>query len=307
MSNPLDRPIWSALTTRQKAISHGSDRARRFPADVAPFADVGDTADLAELAALVPAGDFVVMFTGEPVEAPPGLAIVDTSSGNQMVLESLRAPQGDFDISPLAAADVPAMQELVRLTNPGPFGPRTIELGRFVGIRRDGRLVAMAGERLKPEGHTEITGVCTHPDHRGRGYSQALVADVARHILGRGDTPFLHVYSTNKSAITLYEKLGFSSDAQCASLFCAARHERQGAYRSHKRTPDALLEGHPSRAWPPLGRRGARREVRPQHAEGNLAVGEIAIAAAVASGQRRADPRHLVDLRNQRRLRSDCR
>ena len=209
MSNPLDRPIWSALTTRQKAISHGSDRARRFPADVAPFADVGDTADLAELAALVPAGDFVVMFTGEPVEAPPGLAIVDTSSGNQMVLEFLRAPHGDFDISPLAAADVPAMQELVRLTNPGPFGPRTIELGRFVGIRRDGRLVAMAGERLKPEGHTEITGVCTHPDHRGRGYSQALVADVARHILGRGDTPFLHVYSTNKSAITLYEKLGF--------------------------------------------------------------------------------------------------
>jgi predicted GNAT family acetyltransferase len=101
------------------------------------------------------------------------------------------------------------MQELVRLTNPGPFGPRTIELGRFVGIRRDGRLVAMAGERLKPEGHTEITGVCTHPDHRGRGYSQALVADAARHILGRGDTPFLHVYSTNRGAITLYEKLGF--------------------------------------------------------------------------------------------------
>ena len=209
MLNPLDRPIWSALTSRQRSISLGGDRARRFPAEVAPFADVGNTADLAELAALVPAGDFVVMFTGEPVEAPPGLAIVDTSSGDQMVLESLRAPQGDFDISPLAAADVAAMQELVRLTNPGPFGPRTIELGRYVGIRRDGRLVAMAGERLKPEGHTEITGVCTHPDHRGRGYSQALVADAARHILGRGDTPFLHVYSTNRSAITLYEKLGF--------------------------------------------------------------------------------------------------
>lgn len=209
MLNPLDRPIWSALTTRQKANSLGSDRARRLPADVAPFADVRDMADLAELAVLVPAGDFVVMFTGEPVEVRPGLAIVDTSSADQMVLQSLRAPHGDFDIFPLAAADVVAMQELVRLTNPGPFGPRTIELGRFVGIRRDGRLVAMAGERLKPEGHTEITGVCTHPEHRGRGYSQALVADVARHIRGRGDTPFLHVYSTNKGAITLYEKLGF--------------------------------------------------------------------------------------------------
>lgn len=209
MSNPLDRPIWSALTTRQRAISLGSDRARRLPADVAPFADVAGPRDMGELASLVPAGDFVVMFSGEPVEAPPGLTIADTSSGDQMVLESLRAPGVDFDIAPLTTADVPAMQALVKLTNPGPFGPRTIELGRFVGIHSGGRLVAMAGERLKPEGHTEITGVCTDPEHRGRGYSQALVADVARHILGRGDTPFLHVYSTNTSAIALYEKLGF--------------------------------------------------------------------------------------------------
>jgi ribosomal protein S18 acetylase RimI-like enzyme len=209
MSNPLDRPIWSALSTRQRAISLGSDRARRLPADVAPFADVRDAADMAELASLVPPGDFVVMFTGRPVEPPPGLAIADASSGDQMVLEALRAPEGDIGIAELTAADVPAMRELVKLTNPGPFGPRTIELGRFVGIRRDGRLVAMAGERLKPEGHTEITGVCTHPEHRGRGYSQVLVADVARHVLARGDTPFLHVYSTNTSAIALYEKLGF--------------------------------------------------------------------------------------------------
>jgi ribosomal protein S18 acetylase RimI-like enzyme len=212
MGSPLDRPIWSALTTRQRAISLGGDRARRLPADMAPFADVADTADpadLKELAGLVPAGDFVVMFTDGPVEPPAGLAIADTSSGDQMVLESLRAPEGDFDIAPLTTADVPAMQELVRLTNPGPFGPRTVELGRFVGIRAGGRLAAMAGERLKPEGYTEITGVCTHPEHRGRGLSQALVADVARHILGRGDTPCLHVYSTNASAVALYAKLGF--------------------------------------------------------------------------------------------------
>lgn len=209
MTNPLDRPIWSALTTRQRTISLGSDRARRLPADVAPFADVADMADMAELAVLVPHGDLVVMFTDGPVEAPPGLTAADTSSADQMVLEALRAPEGDIDVAELTNADVPAMQELVRLTNPGPFGPRTIELGRFVGIRREGRLVAMAGERLRPEGHTEITGVSTHPEHRGRGYSLALVANVARHILGRGDTPFLHVYSTNTSAIALYEKLGF--------------------------------------------------------------------------------------------------
>ncbi len=209
MPSPLDHPIWSALTTRQKPIAIGNDSARRFPADVAPFADVGDLADLPELAALVPAGDFIVMFTGEPVEAPHGLTVVETSSGDQMVLDSLKPLRDDLGIAALTAADVPAMQELVRLTNPGPFGPRTIELGRFVGIRRDGQLVAMAGERLKPEGHTEITGVCTHPEHRGRAYSQALVANVARHILDRGDTPFLHVYSTNRAAIALYGKLGF--------------------------------------------------------------------------------------------------
>jgi ribosomal protein S18 acetylase RimI-like enzyme len=209
MPSPLDHPIWSALTTRQEPISIGNDCARRFPADVAPFADVRDSDCLPELAAIVPVGDQVVMFTGAPVEPPRGVAIIEASSGDQMVLDRLRATADDVAITALTAADVPAMHELVRLTNPGPFGPRTIELGRFVGIRRDGRLVAMAGERLKPEGHTEITGVCTHPEHRGRAYSQALVANVASHILNRGDIPFLHVYSTNGAAIALYEKLGF--------------------------------------------------------------------------------------------------
>ena len=109
MFNPLDRPIWSALTSRQRSIARGGHRARRFPTRSPRSPMSGIAADLAQLAALVPVGDFVVMFPGEPVEAPPGLAIVDTSSADQMVLEFLGAPHADFDISPLAAADVAAI------------------------------------------------------------------------------------------------------------------------------------------------------------------------------------------------------
>jgi ribosomal protein S18 acetylase RimI-like enzyme len=209
MTSPLDQPIWSALTTRQRALSLGNDRLRLYPAAVAPFADARDSADLSDLASHIAAGDVAVLFTKEPVERPDGLTLLEATSGNQMVLQSLRAPGPAAGIVELDSEDVPAMRELVALTGPGPFGPRTIELGRFVGIRSGGRLVAMAGERMKPAGFTEISAVCTHPDHRGRGHSKALVADVARNILDQGDTPFLHVFSSNTDAIALYEQLGF--------------------------------------------------------------------------------------------------
>jgi predicted GNAT family acetyltransferase len=93
--------------------------------------------------------------------------------------------------------------------HPGPFVERTHELGRFIGVRHEGQLVAMAGERMKPEGFTEISGVCTHPDHRGRGYAAALMCEVARAIFARGETPFLHAFDDNTNAIALYERLGF--------------------------------------------------------------------------------------------------
>src|SRR6202165_1332982 len=106
----------------------------------------------------------------------------------------------------LGTDDVPAMMELTELTKPGPFSSRTHELGTFLGIRVDGQLVAMAGERLKPANYTEITAVCVHPSHRGRGYGQILLGAVARQISARGEIPFLHVFSNNESAIALYRR-----------------------------------------------------------------------------------------------------
>jgi predicted GNAT family acetyltransferase len=110
----------------------------------------------------------------------------------------------------LTPADVPEMMELVELTKPGPFAARTITLGSYVGVRSGGHLVAMAGERMKFDGFTEISAVCTHPDHRGQGHSSLLVRTLVRNILDRGETPFLHIFSDNVRAASLYGRLGFA-------------------------------------------------------------------------------------------------
>lgn len=126
-----------------------------------------------------------------------------------MIAERLTAGPDLPDVLDLTDAEGAEMLALATLTNPGPFFERTHQLGRFVGVRREGRLVAMAGERLQPEGYTEVSGVCTHPDHRGRGYAAALMRLVAGRIFARDEQPFLHAYATNTGAIALYETLGF--------------------------------------------------------------------------------------------------
>ena len=127
----------------------------------------------------------------------------------QLVLDRLAAVPATAPIVELGPADASEMVALAKLTEPGPFEARTPELGGFVGVRVDGRLVAMAGERMKPEGFTEVSGVCTHPDHRGHGYAAMLSAVVADRIVARGETPFLHAFASNRAAVALYERLGF--------------------------------------------------------------------------------------------------
>lgn len=206
----LDHPIWSALTTAHRSLAEGGSRARRYPAAIGPFAALVDetpeaAAELRTLAAAAP----VVLFTRAPVGPIEGLDAGFRGKGRQMV--AVRGPDAAAlpETVVLGADDVPAMLELTALTKPGPFFRRTHELGRYIGIREDGRLAAMAGERMRYDGFTEISAVCVHPDFRGRGYAQGLVRAMMGWIADRGDTPMLHVFDDNHGAIALYESLGF--------------------------------------------------------------------------------------------------
>lgn len=206
----LDRPIWSALTTSHRHLAEGGSLALRYPVDMTPFADVVDmsAASFAALGDLMLPSQVVALFTPEPVEAPAGFKVVLADTGEQMIGSPADSPLRDVEIVRLGAADVPAMVALTTLTKPGPFAARTHELGTFLGIRAGGELVAMTGERMKPGKFVEMTAVCVHPDYRGRGYAQALLAAVARQIEARGEIPFLHVFSHNASAIALYQRQG---------------------------------------------------------------------------------------------------
>jgi predicted GNAT family acetyltransferase len=194
--HPLDHPVWYALTTRQAALAEGGALARRYPPDIAPFADLADMSpqSFAALRALMPPSDHVVLFTPDPVTAPAEFRILLAKTGEQMIGMPADTSGPTADIVTLGAGDVPAMMELTKLTNPGPFSPRSHELGTFLGAKIGGRLVAMAGERMKPADYTEITAVCVHPDYRGRGYAQLLLGAVARQITARGEIPFLHYF-----------------------------------------------------------------------------------------------------------------
>lgn len=207
----LDRPIWPALTGRQARFAEGSPNALRFPPDVSPFAaSRDDSAEcLAELASLVPDGGRILLARKGGGVTPPGLQLESEAEIVQMHAADLLAAEPEAGVIPLGEADAAEMLALATLTRPGPFAINTHRMGRFVGIREEGRLVAMAGERLHVEGYREVSAVCTHPDFRGRGLAGLLSRIVATRIAREGDTPFLHAYATNAAAIRLYETLGF--------------------------------------------------------------------------------------------------
>jgi ribosomal protein S18 acetylase RimI-like enzyme len=206
----LDNPALAALSGPQAGFAVGRGRVLRYHPEVSPFLALPDDpgpADWAALAELLgPGGTGAVPGPAGPPPADwdvllelPGVQMIDTGMTAYPDAEAVR----------LGAADVPEMLALVSRTEPGPFLPRTHELGTYLGIRRDGELVAMAGERMRPPGWTEISAVCTDEAYRGQGLGTRLVRAVAAGIRERGEVPFLHAAATNIAAIRLYRELGF--------------------------------------------------------------------------------------------------
>jgi ribosomal protein S18 acetylase RimI-like enzyme len=213
--HPLDNVIWQALTTRQAEFAEALGQARRFMPEVTSLCGFLEPSEQGyeSLAALAGPGGTAAVFLDEPYQPHPGWDHVGGAPLLQMVCENgnggRRSQPGESEPVELNSSDVPEMLELAALTKPGPFGKRTRELGNYIGIRRDGELVAMAGERMRVPGHAEVSAVCTHPEHTGKGYAQMLMSEVMRRIRERGETPFLHVRQDNTRAIKIYERLGF--------------------------------------------------------------------------------------------------
>lgn len=207
----LDRPVWHALTGRQASLAVGNAEVLHYQPKITPFGasvDMGEV-HLRTLAGLLSAGEEVWLVEKENIVRPSGLKTIKMAECLQMVALHVSDNKDKFSFCDLGKSDSVEMQALAQLTAPGPFLVDTWQLGGFIGIRAEGRLVAMAGERMKPGNFTEVSGVCTHPDYRGRGYAGFLMRVVAQRILQRGELPFLHTYSDNTGAITLYRSIGF--------------------------------------------------------------------------------------------------
>jgi predicted GNAT family acetyltransferase len=210
MSHPLDNASYYSLIGPHARFALRRGDVRRYQPDVAIFTGMPDDptdADWRDAAALV-GPDVLVRLSGRERVPPDGWETVSSGEGVQMTGEDVDSVP-DPEAVRLTAADVPEMLDLVARTKPGPFFTRTIEMGTYLGIRRDGALVAMAGERLHPPGWTEISAVCTDEAWRGHGFATRLMRAVAAVIRDHGDTPFLHAAAVNTGAIDLYEAIGF--------------------------------------------------------------------------------------------------
>jgi ribosomal protein S18 acetylase RimI-like enzyme len=207
----LTNPVYGALTGPHASFAEIRGNARRYPAAVAPFLGLPDeptAADWADAAELLESGGPAALMRPEfPV--PDGIKLDKMFDLVQFVAPA-ELPAEDPEAVLLGVDDVPEMLALVALTDPGPFRSRTIELGTYLGIRRDGELIAMAGTRFSLPEYAEISAVCTHPSARGQGLATRLIRAVAAHVTATSRTPFLHTGGTNSAAIRLYRSLGFT-------------------------------------------------------------------------------------------------
>lgn len=206
----LDRPVWSSLNGGHAHFALGAALAKRYPREIGPFAALADDSPAAwtALASLLEPGEAVMMVTPELVAEAPGFEVEALKPVLQMLATRDAGATGESTLL-LGDADAEEMRALTGMTNPGPFGARTHELGEFLGIRAGATLAAMTGERMRFKGMVEVSAVCVHPEHRGKAYARTLLVEKMRRIVDRGALPFLHVYPDNAGAIALYESLGY--------------------------------------------------------------------------------------------------
>ncbi len=213
MEHLLKNPVYHGLASGDQHLSLGTEKVKFFDENVSPFAGIEDGYEKGfdELHQMLTPGRNILHATPENIELPKGWQLLQKVQGVQMMFDTtfgLPVP-GHLNIVPLHHGHIAQMVALATLTKPGPFGTRTIDFGHYFGIFDKEHLVAMTGQRLHVHQFTEVSAVCTHPDHLGKGYGAALVQQEVQLILQQGQTPFLHVRSDNHRAITLYERLGF--------------------------------------------------------------------------------------------------
>ena len=220
MPHVLDNVVWHALTGPRRALGEVRGLAGRFHPEVSPFGAIAERTPeaWADLAALVGPGHVTSLFAAG-VEPPAAWEELFQVPCGQLVADGVTTDGESEGLVTLGADDVPEMLELVAATKPGPFATRTIEFGGYVGLRDDrGALVAMAGERLRCDGYTEISAVCTAADQQGRGLGTRMVKALVESIHARGEQAFLHVADTNVNAYRLYLSLGFRERAKPSAV-----------------------------------------------------------------------------------------
>ncbi|HVW15185.1 MAG TPA: GNAT family N-acetyltransferase [Mucilaginibacter sp.] len=211
MQHILDSPAWHALNSGNKNLSLGDDKVKYFDREVSPFAAMCENtpANFRLLYDMLPDESTALFMTPAEIDIPGPWNIAAAVKAIQMVCENPPAADRSSPVVPLTYEDVPQMLELTKLTNPGPFSAKTIEFGYYRGVFDEDQLVAMAGQRLHAYNYAEVSAVCTHPDHSGKGYARRLLLFQANRIREASDIPYLHVRSNNDRAIKVYESQGF--------------------------------------------------------------------------------------------------
>ncbi|WP_462254595.1 GNAT family N-acetyltransferase [Ferruginibacter sp.] len=213
MIHVLHNPVFNALSSGDKHVSLGTDAVKYFDESVSPFVGFKEsyTKGFADLYELLPLGRRILYAIPSPITSPNGWQVQHDIPGLQFVYEGNGDIKKEFDeVKPLGETHIDEMVHLAALTKPGPFGKGTINFGHYHGIFENDKLVAMTGQRLHVQNYTEISAVCTHPDHTGKGYANTLMQHQLQLILLLGQQPFLHVREDNERAIALYKRLGFT-------------------------------------------------------------------------------------------------